>query len=77
MSQVERQGNHVARAVWVWLHRKLAVQYVPWVTDPKSKDYDAIKAAKQQERHKLLNDLKILMEHKSKDVLSDETPEDA
>ena len=59
-------GESVALAVWEWLQNKKAQKYVPWVLDPKSKDYDPIKAAKQETQDELLGELESVILETSK-----------
>ena len=56
MTEDER-GNRVAKAVWSWLQRQRAIQYVPWVIDPHSEAYDHVKAAEQATRTEMLDAL--------------------
>ena len=56
LTEAER-GNLVAKAVWEWLKKERATQFVPWVIEPSSKQYDGVKHARQDERDKLLDSL--------------------
>ena len=53
----EQKGSIVATAVWKWLQERKLTQYVPWVLDPTSAQFDPLKQARQTERDELLADL--------------------
>lgn len=59
----DRRGNKVAKAVWAWLQEQKAIQYVPWVVNPESDNYDPAKAKEQEQRDKILGDLeRVIMD---------------
>ena len=60
-ASIAERGNAVAIAVWEWLQREKAVQFVPWVLDKSGTAYDPTKAARQAERTSLLNNLERLI----------------
>ncbi len=66
MSTKEQRGDRVATRIWEWLHNQKAIQYVPWVVDPKSPSFDAIKFARQEARTELLESLEQVILENSK-----------
>ena len=56
LAELER-AEKVSIAVWKWLSRSRAQQFVPWVINPACDSYDPIKAGRQAERHELLAEL--------------------
>lgn len=59
----EQRGNYVAKAVWKWLQEQKSIEFVPWVTDPKSAKYDHDKAREQEIRKSILSDLeRVIMD---------------
>ena len=53
----DQRGNIVAKAVWKWLQHQKCIEFVPWVLNPDSEQYDPVSAARQEERQSLLADL--------------------
>lgn len=58
-------GNYVAKMVWKWLQEQKCIEYVPWVRNTNSRDYDPIKTARQQERDELLASLEEVIRQAS------------
>lgn len=55
----DEKGNIVTTAVWRWLQMQKAIKFVPWVLNPDSDRFDKCKAARQDEKDKLLGSLEL------------------
>lgn len=64
-------AEHVALAVWRWLREQLAIELVPWVADPRSPQYDQVKADQALKRRRLLEDLRSVIVDASRPELAE------
>jgi hypothetical protein len=53
----DKKGNIITRAVWHWLQEQKRIEFVPWVLDPSNSSFDALSAARQEQRVRLLSEL--------------------
>ena len=58
---MNKEKENALMVIWEWLQVKRAFQYVPWVLNQDSEDYDPIKAAVQQKQDDILLDLKRIL----------------
>lgn len=58
---VEARGHLIACAVWEFLQRQKRLELVPWVSNPRSRDYDPVKTAEMAGYHKALDEVERLI----------------
>ena len=67
-----QRANVVLHSVWGFLQGEKSVELVPWVTNPKSPSYDALKEARWEGRKQALKEIEDLIVEESNRLKKEE-----